>query len=67
MKDIIAIAVPTAISSLVLNVTNFIDAAMIQNRLKSVVATGYDVIMGMYGDSITSAGIAKENIQKKYY
>ena len=67
MKDIIAIAVPTAISSLVLNVTNFIDAAMIQNRLKSVVATGYDVIMGMYGDSITSAEVAKENIHTFLY
>ena len=67
MKDIIAIAVPTAISSLVLNVTNFIDAAMIQNRLKSVVATGYDAIMEIYGESITSGEIARENIHTFLY
>ncbi len=67
MKDIIAIAVPTAISSLVLNVTNFIDAAMIQNRLKAVVENGYDVIMEAYGDSITSGGIVKENIHTFLY
>ena len=48
MKDIIAIAVPTAISSLVLNVTNFIDTVMIQNRLESVVVNSYDKIMDIY-------------------
>ncbi len=67
MKDIIAIAVPTAISSLVLNVTNFIDTAMIQNRLSYVVENSYDTIMSIYGDSITSGGIVKENIHTFLY
>ena len=67
VKEIVAIAVPTAISSLVLNVTNFIDTWMIQNRLESVVQENYDVIMGIYGDSITAANIAKENIHTFLY
>lgn len=67
VKEIVAIAVPTAISSLVLNVTNFIDTWMIQNRLESVVQKNYDVIMGIYGDSITAANIAKENIHTFLY
>ena len=67
MKDIIAIAVPTAISSLVLNVTNFIDTLMIQNRLRTVVETSYDVIMGIYGESITAGEVARENIHTFLY
>ena len=67
IKEIVAIAVPTAISSLVLNITNFIDTWMIQNRLESVVAKNYDVIMGLYGDSINAANIAKENIHTFLY
>ena len=67
VKEIIAIAVPTALSSLVLNITNFIDTWMIQNRLKDVVAGSYDVIMNSYGDSINAAGIARENIHTFLY
>lgn len=67
MKEIIAIAVPTAISSLVLNITNFIDTWMIQNRLESVVAKHFDEIMSIYGDSITAASVAKENIHTFLY
>ena len=62
IKEIVAIAVPTAISSLVLNITNFIDTWMIQSRLESVVLENYDTIMGIYGDSINAANIARENI-----
>ena len=67
MKEIIAIAVPTAISSLVLNITNFIDTWMIQNRLESVVSRHFDEIMSIYGDSITAASVAKENIHTFLY
>ncbi len=67
MKEIIAIAVPTAISSLVLNITNFIDTWMIQNRLESVVVKHFDEIMSIYGDSITAAAVAKENIHTFLY
>lgn len=67
VKEIISIAVPTAISSLVLNVTNFIDTWMIQSRLEGVVEGSYDTIMSIYGDSITAANIARENIHTFLY
>lgn len=67
IKEIVAIAVPTAISSLVLNVTNFIDTWMIQNRLESVVVEHFDTINSIYGDSIAAANIAKENIHTFLY
>ncbi len=67
IKDIIAIAVPTALSSLVLNVTNFIDSWMIQGRLETVVAENYDKIMELYGSSVAAAHIAKENIDTFLY
>ena len=67
MKEIIAIAVPTAISSLVLNITNFIDTWMIQNRLESVVMKHFDEIISIYGDSISAANVAKENIHTFLY
>ena len=67
LKEIVAIAVPTAASSLVLNITNFIDTFMIQSRLESVVANNYDAIMGIYGESVTAANIARENIHTFLY
>lgn len=67
VKDIIAIAVPTAISSVVINITNVIDTIMIQNRLSTVVEKSYETIMGIYGDSITAGGIVKENIHTFLY
>lgn len=67
IKEIVSIAVPTAISSLVLNVTNFIDAWMIQNRLESVVTNHFDEIMGLYGDSVNQAGIGKDMIHTFLY
>ncbi len=67
IKEIVAIAVPTAISSLVLNVTNFIDTWMIQNRLESVVSEHFGTIFDIYGDSITAANVARENIHTFLY
>lgn len=67
LKEIISISVPAAISSLVLNVTNFIDTWMIQNRLESVVEKSYDTIMELYGESINAAGVAKEYIHTFLY
>lgn len=67
VKELISIAGPAALSSLVLNVTNFIDTWMIQNRLKSVVATSYDVIYSAYGDSIDAAGVAKDTVHTFLY
>ncbi len=65
--ELIAIAIPAAISSLVLNITNFIDTWMIQNRLSSVVANHYDDIMNIYGESIKAADVAKDTIHTFLY
>jgi stage V sporulation protein B len=51
----------------VLNITNFIDTWMIQNRLKSVVAESFSVIMGIYGDSIEQASISSDAIHTFLY
>lgn len=67
VKDIIAIAVPTAISSVVINITNVIDTIMIQNRLSTVVEKSYETIMGIYGDSINAGEIVRENIHTFLY
>lgn len=67
VNEIVKIAVPTAVSSLVLNITNFIDTWMIQNRLEGVVEKNYDVIMGIYGDSINAANISKDTIHTFLY
>lgn len=67
VKELVSIAGPAALSSLVLNVTNFIDTWMIQNRLKSVVATSYDVIYDAYGSSIDAAGVAKDTVHTFLY
>lgn len=67
MKSILAIALPAAVSSLVLNITNLIDSFMIQNRLSWVVKNHYDAIMSIYGSSITAAGVAQGNIHTFLY
>ncbi len=66
-NELIAIAIPAAISSLVLNITNFIDTWMIQNRLSSVVTNHYDDIMNIYGESIKAADVAKDTIHTFLY
>lgn len=58
-RRMISIAVPILLSSLVLNVTNLIDAVTIQSRLLHAIENGSDVIYNMYKASI-DADIAKE-------
>ncbi len=67
VNEIVKIAVPTAVSSLVLNITNFIDTWMIQNRLESVVEKSYDTIMNIYGQSINAANITTDTIHTFLY
>lgn len=67
VRDLLKIALPAAVSSLVLNITNFIDSWMIQNRLSSVVANHYGELMGIYGEYVKAAGVARENIHTFLY
>ncbi len=62
LKDLVKIALPTAMSSLVLNITNFIDTSMIQSRLEHIVSTDSGTIMKLYGESIKASGTALDEV-----
>lgn len=51
-KNMITIAVPILLSSLVLNATNLIDAVTIQNRLLHAIEGGQDTIYNLYKQCI---------------
>ncbi len=54
-KNMIRIAVPMVISSLVLNITNLIDISTIQSRLFTAIETDFNVIMQMHSESFNEA------------
>jgi len=48
-REMITVAIPVVISSVILNVTNFIDSINVNYLLKNVVAKYPDIIEGIYG------------------
>lgn len=66
-KILITTALPMAVGSLILNVTNLIDSATIQNRLAYAVEKAPDVIKGMYSTQLLESGIADSQIVKYLY
>ncbi len=66
-KALVRTALPMAVSSLILNVTNLIDSATIQNRLAYAVEKAPEIIKGLYSSQLTAAGIADEQIVKYLY
>ena len=66
-KVIIMTALPIAASSLVTNITNLIDAATIQNRLKYAVEKAPEVIYALYGEEFAEMKIADSQIVKYIY
>lgn len=52
-KELIKTAIPVVVSSLILNVTNLIDTATIQNRLVSAIGRNIDIIKQMYIEALT--------------
>ena len=66
-KILIRTALPMAVGSLILNVTNLIDSATIQNRLAYAVEKAPEVIKGMYSSYLLKEGIADEQIVKYLY
>ena len=56
-KNMIMIAIPMIISALVLNITNLIDVATIQVRLKAALSTdaGFDYIVNMFRNAFSLA------------
>ena len=67
-KQLLAIAIPVAISSLVFNLTTLIDNWTVQNRLAAVIENHYDVIARMYPDIVRTQGFAPgmEDLTEKF-
>lgn len=55
-KQLINLAIPFAISSLVFNLTTFIDGWTIQNRLMAVLETNFDTVADMFPAIIAAKG-----------
>lgn len=66
-RSLIMTALPVAASSLILNITNLIDASTIQNRLKHVMETAPEVLKTMYSEQLSSANISDYQIVKYLY
>lgn len=66
-KLLITTALPMAVGSLILNVTNLIDSATIQNRLAHAVEIAPEVIKGIYSNQLLAEGIADSQIVKYLY
>lgn len=59
-RQLFAIAVPIAVSSLVFNVTTLIDNWTIQNRLKEVLETGFETVAAMYPGIVSARGFTAQ-------
>ena len=66
-KQLIRIAIPIALSSMVLTVSNFIDSVMIKNRLAHAMEIGGDVIKTMYANSIALDKVMEADIPTYLY
>lgn len=66
-KILIRTALPMAVGSLILNVTNLIDSATIQNRLAYAVEKAPGVIKGIYATQLSAEGILDKDIVKYLY
>lgn len=64
---LIKTALPMAVGSLILNVTNLIDSATIQNRLAYAVEKAPEVIKSIYSTQLLEEGIADSQIVKYLY
>lgn len=66
-KDIILIAAPVALSSVILNISNMIDDTTIRTRLAHAFEVGGDVIKGMYASSFEAAQTLDSGIANYLY
>lgn len=67
-KQLLAIALPIALSSLVFNLTTFIDSWTIQNRLQYVLDNNFDTVAKMYPGIIEATGyVASQAKELKSY
>lgn len=66
-KALISLAIPVVLSSMVLNLTNFIDSWTIQNRLVYVVAHYPDIIKDMYHPQFAQSHVLDKDIKGYLY
>lgn len=66
-RAIIMTALPIAASSLIVNITNLIDASTIQNRLNYAVEKAPEVIKGIYATQLAASGTSDGQIVKYLY
>ncbi|MDD6022267.1 MAG: polysaccharide biosynthesis C-terminal domain-containing protein [Acutalibacteraceae bacterium] len=66
-KKIISIAIPVAISSVVLSVSNFIDSVTVKNRLAHAMEIGASTIKQMYAWSLDTAQVLDKDIPTYLY
>lgn len=66
-KKLISLAVPMVISSLVLNISNLIDASLIQKCLSIALEKDYDLIYNMYKASLDASGTLREDTKTYLY
>lgn len=59
-KQLVALAVPIAVSSLIFNITTLIDNWVIPNRLMYVLSTDFDTVAAMYPGIISARGFTPE-------
>ena len=66
-KILIKLAIPMVISSLVLNISNLIDATLIQYCLAKAINKDYDMIYNMYKASLDASGTLKSDTATYLY
>lgn len=66
-KQLIAIALPIVASTIIFNITNLIDAWTIQNRLKTIAETDFNVMKNMYSAALQAGGIVDSDIADYLY
>ena len=66
-KKIISLAIPMVISSLVLNISNLIDASLIQKCLAIAIEKDYNMIYNMYRTSLEASGTLVEDTKTYLY
>ncbi len=67
VRELMTIAVPVALSSLILNLTNIIDELTIKGRLGYAMELGGDIIKDMYSESFALSQTLAENIPVYLY
>lgn len=66
-RGIVKIAIPIALSSMVLSISNFIDAITVKNRLAYAMETGADIIKQMFATSFAVDNVLDVDIPTYLY